>query len=206
MVSNAAGNLALQMAKKEDINDYMTAEEMAEQIMLEALNADTNFKRIKKEVRSIIKERKEENKYRNYEPNYTAEESPHHAIVEFDGSEKDNKGGFGFVIRIGNKEIQRNGKVNKELVTNNIAEYTAVIKALEYISNYMPQIERVTVKGDHKIVINQIKGIFHVRSKNLKPLCKRVRKLMTKFEDVSFVKVERNSNKLADVLSKDAYM
>ncbi len=194
------------MARKEDISDYMSAEEMAEQILLEALNADTNFKRIKKEVRSIIRERKEENRYENYESNYTTEKSLHHATVEFDGSERDNEGGFGFVIKIGNKEIQRNGKVNRSLVTNNIAEYTAVIKALEYISNYMPQIERVTVKGDHKVLINQIKGIYHVRSKNLKPLYRKVRKLMTKFKEVNFVKIERKSNRLADVLSKDAYL
>lgn len=206
MVSNAAGNLAIQMARKEDISDYMSAEEMTEQIMLEALNADKNFERIKKEVRSIIKERKQENKYKNYESNYTNEDCSNHATVEFDGSEKNNEGGFGFVIKIGNKEIQRNGKLNKSLVTNNIAEYTAVIKALEYISNYMPQIDRVTVKGDHKIVINQIKGIYHVRSRNLKPLYKRVRKLMTKFKEVNFIKIERKSNRLADILSKDAYM
>ena len=71
MVSNAAGDLAIQLARKEDISDYMSSEELAEQIMLEALSADTQFRSIKKEVRCIIEERKEENEANNRKRGYT---------------------------------------------------------------------------------------------------------------------------------------
>jgi ribonuclease HI len=54
--------------------------------------------------------------------------------------------------------------------TNNIAEYTAIIKVLEWLHDNNFENENILIKGDSLLVINQIEQNFEVRAPNIIPL------------------------------------
>lgn len=87
--------------------------------------------------------------------------------------------------------------------TNNYAEYTALIKALEFCleKNFLS----LVVKGDSQLVIRQINGQYAVRSSNIMPLYKQAEALIKNFASIKFYWVPRGKNFLADEMSKKAY-
>lgn len=134
-------------------------------------------------------------------------------IVYFDGlCEPVNPGGvaaYGFVVYKGNEKIYEEGEVIGagfwgDDVSNNVAEYTALIKALEWLleNGYT---EKVIVKGDSQLVIRQVTGRYAVRAKRITPLYQRVMELIEGFKDISFEWVSREENEEADKLSRKAF-
>jgi ribonuclease HI len=87
--------------------------------------------------------------------------------------------------------------------TNNVAEYTAAIKALEYLESVGFR-GSVEVMGDSQLVIRQFTGEYSVKSAHLKALHERLKSLAKNFERVSFEWVPRELNSRADYLSKEA--
>jgi ribonuclease HI len=88
--------------------------------------------------------------------------------------------------------------------TNNVAEYTGIIKALEWLleKNYN---QKIIIKGDSQLVINQIKGKYKVRAVKMIPLYQKVKSLLSKFTDIKIEWIPRDKNKEADELSNKAY-
>ncbi len=84
--------------------------------------------------------------------------------------------------------------------TNNIAEYTAVIKALE-TAHSMGENE-VHLKSDSQLIIRQLNGEYKVRDPELKELKKRVDSLCKTLK-ISFEHIPREHNSEADSLSKE---
>jgi ribonuclease HI len=87
--------------------------------------------------------------------------------------------------------------------TNNVAEYTAAIKALEYLhgQGYRGEVE---VLGDSQLVVRQFSGEYAVKSVHLKCFNERLRALAKEFKSVTLTWVPREENQRADYLSKDA--
>jgi ribonuclease HI len=75
--------------------------------------------------------------------------------------------------------------------TNNIAEYKAVINALEYA--YSHGIKEVVVHSDSKVIISQINGNYKVKADHLKKLLEKVQLLKSKFKAVYFVHLNREN-------------
>jgi ribonuclease HI len=91
--------------------------------------------------------------------------------------------------------------------TNNVAEYTGIIKALEWLlekNNYNNN-QKIIIRGDSQLVINQIKGKYKVRAVKIIPLYQKVKSLLAKFKDVRIEWIPRDNNKEADKLSNNAY-
>lgn len=89
------------------------------------------------------------------------------------------------------------------MATNNLAEYTALIKALEIcIQNDFSQIR---ICGDSQLVIYQMTGKYSVRSPNIVPLYQAASALAQKLKGLSFEWVKRELNALADEMSNNAY-
>jgi ribonuclease HI len=82
------------------------------------------------------------------------------------------------------------------VTTNNQAEYTALKFALEECIK-MGVLE-VEVYMDSLLVINQMKGIFKVKNRDLWPIHDAIKQLSKKFKKISFSHVPREFNKLAD--------
>ena len=89
--------------------------------------------------------------------------------------------------------------------TNNVAEYTALAKALEWLVANNLVSEKVEIKSDSKLVVNQLAGIYKVKGKRIIPLYKQVLLLKTKFSDIEIRWIPRGENKEADRLTNIAY-
>jgi ribonuclease HI len=89
--------------------------------------------------------------------------------------------------------------------TNNVAEYTAIIKALEWLITNNYQNESIVIKGDSQLVIQQIKRNFKVKAHNIIPLYLDAISLISKFKHIQFELIPREQNKEADRLSNMAY-
>jgi ribonuclease HI len=123
---------------------------------------------------------------------------PEEVKVFSDGGSRGNPGpsACGFVIL----DLEDNVLVDKGIylgiTTNNQAEYTALKLALEECLK-MGVVE-AQVYLDSLLVVNQIKGIFKVKNRDLWPIHDAIKQLIKKFRKISFSHVPREFNKLAD--------
>ena len=88
------------------------------------------------------------------------------------------------------------------VTTNNQAEYTALKLALEEAKHFGAQ--EVSVYMDSLLVVNQMKGIFKVKNRDLWPIHDTLKQLVTQFEHVTFTHVPRELNRLADAAVNEA--
>lgn len=115
-----------------------------------------------------------------------------------DGGSRGNPGpsASGFVIL----DMEDNVLVEKGIylgvTTNNQAEYTSLKLALEECKAM--GVKEIQVYMDSLLVVNQVKGIFKVKNRDLWPLHDAIMKLSREFRHVSFSHVPREFNKLAD--------
>jgi ribonuclease HI len=122
----------------------------------------------------------------------------------FDGCSKGNPGpsGAGAVIYKNDIEIFNECKFLGNKETNNVAEYNGLIIGLDNAIKL--NISNLIVKGDSNLVINQMKGDYTVKSKNLLNLFNQAKNLENKFNNVEFLHIYRNDNKRADELANFA--
>jgi len=124
----------------------------------------------------------------------------------FDGASRGNPGlaSFGGVIydEDGHEEINYKKKLGRE--TNNYAEYSGLLAGLKVCIQY--EIRSVKVYGDSKLVVEQLKGNWKVKSENIKPLYEEIKTLLTPehFDKITFNHVRRHLNKRADELANMA--
>jgi ribonuclease HI len=85
--------------------------------------------------------------------------------------------------------------------TNNVAEYTGVIRALEWLLKNNYKNENIVVRGDSRLVINQVKRKFKVKAPKIIPLYRGVMSLISKFNNIQFEWIPREQNTEADRLS-----
>jgi ribonuclease HI/pterin-4a-carbinolamine dehydratase len=115
-----------------------------------------------------------------------------------DGGSRGNPGpsASGFVVLDMEDNVLVDKGVYLGVTTNNQAEYTSLKLGLEECLKM--GVREVQIYMDSLLVINQMKGIFKVKNRDLWPIHDAIKKLTTKFEKVSFSHVPREFNKLAD--------
>ncbi len=115
-----------------------------------------------------------------------------------DGGSRGNPGpsSSGFVIMDLNNKILHDEGVYLGVTTNNQAEYTALKLGLEKCLEIGAQ--EIQVFMDSLLVVNQMKGIFKVRNRDIWPIHDNITNLVKKFKKVEFQHVPREFNKLAD--------
>jgi Ribonuclease HI len=128
----------------------------------------------------------------------------------FDGAcEPVNPGGvgtYGFAAYEDDREVHGEGGVicvGGRYCTNNVAEYTALIKALEWALSMGAS--EVEVYGDSQLVVRQMLGIYQVKASHLVPLYEKAMELTRQFRKFSIGWVPRERNVRADYYSKKAY-
>jgi ribonuclease HI len=82
------------------------------------------------------------------------------------------------------------------VTTNNQAEYTALKLGLEEAVSLNARI--VHVYMDSMLVVNQMKGIFKIKNRDLWPIHSAIKTLAENFEKVVYTHVPRELNKAAD--------
>lgn len=132
------------------------------------------------------------------------------ARIWFDGAcEPYNPGGhgtWGFVVEDDDGVVARErGYIGEgDGVTNNVAEYTALVEALEFARDEL-DVDALHVHGDSQLVVRQLTGQYDVNSRRLRPLWRDARRLCDDFDDVHFQWVPREANEKADVLAEREY-
>ena len=86
--------------------------------------------------------------------------------------------------------------------TNNVAEYTAVVRALALALELGAR--EVVLLLDSKLVVEQLAGRWRVKDAKLIPLWEEARRTLRGFERWSAAHVPRAQNSLADALCNEA--
>lgn len=125
-------------------------------------------------------------------------------ILRTDGAARGNPGpaAAGVVIEDTQGKLLARGKKYLGRLTNNQAEYQALILGLKAIAKYHPA--AVQVYMDSELVVNQMNGRYKVRHEDLLPLYEEARHLAASLPSVSFAHIERTENHLADALANQA--
>ena len=88
------------------------------------------------------------------------------------------------------------------ITTNNVAEYKALIAALQQAKKIGGT--EVEIRADSELMIRQLNGRYKIKSEGLKPLYLEVVKLLGQFETVSLKHIPRELNTEADKLANNA--
>lgn len=115
-----------------------------------------------------------------------------------DGGSRGNPGpsASGFVLIDEQGEILKKSGLYLGITTNNQAEYHSLKLGLEEAQKLGAR--EVDVYMDSLLVVNQLKGIFKVKNRDLWPIYESVVELAKHFKKVSYTHVPRELNKLAD--------
>lgn len=82
--------------------------------------------------------------------------------------------------------------------TNNVAEYQALVRALEVAEEFAAT--HVHVRADSQLLIRQLEGAYRVKSAGLRPLFEEARARLARYDAVVLEHVPREDNVEADML------
>ncbi|MBR9701671.1 ribonuclease HI family protein [Candidatus Pacearchaeota archaeon] len=108
-----------------------------------------------------------------------------------DGGARGNPGpgAIGVIVRKEGKIIRRYSKFIGRQVTNNVAEYEALIMALKLAAEHTD--DEVTCVVDSELIVKQLLGEYRVRNPNLLKLFLKVQKLQEKFKRIKYLHASR---------------
>ena len=89
--------------------------------------------------------------------------------------------------------------------THNVAEYSGLIGALEYLIEQGMTDEEIIVMGDSSLVLNQMFGTWALKGGTYFPLAQKALKLLPKFSDIMGEWIPREHNTDADELAGQAF-
>jgi ribonuclease HI len=84
------------------------------------------------------------------------------------------------------------------VATNNVAEYRALVAALEAARQFPAQ--RMRLRLDSQLLVRQLEGSYRVKQPHLRPYFERAKALLSEYEDVDIAHVRREENTEADAL------
>ena len=126
-----------------------------------------------------------------------------HLEIYIDGASKGNPGhsGVGIVILKAGKVIKNiSGYIGK--ATNNVAEYTALIYALE--EALLLKANSLKINTDSQLLARQLNKLYKVKHPGLINLYNQAVHLLTGFEKVMICHIPREENSSADKLATEA--
>jgi ribonuclease HI len=119
-----------------------------------------------------------------------------------DGGARGNPGpgAIGVLIRNEKRILLMDTMKIGNYITNNVAEYEALIRALQLASRYTN--EDITCYLDSELVVKQLLGEYKVKHHELKKLFLRVQKLQENFKTIKYIHVSREDKyqKIVDEL------
>jgi len=118
-----------------------------------------------------------------------------------DGASRGNPGNAALGVVIEDEHGMRLRGFHRWLgkMTNNEAEYHALIDGLKAVKDWKP--DRVEVYLDSKLVVEQMNGRYRIKAPELVPLHHKASELLREFPDVTVAHVERAKNRGADALA-----
>ena len=134
-------------------------------------------------------------------PAHTAANGPADLVAHIDGGSRGNPGPAAFAAVIKTPDGETVDELTGFLgrTTNNVAEYQALLAALDYALAH--RCRRLRVLADSELLVHQINGVYRVKNQGLKPLHERARQLISRIESFSIQHVYREQNREADRLA-----
>jgi len=131
--------------------------------------------------------------------------------VYCDGSILGNPGGHGYtgfvVYDIAGKLMHKHSDdlgIHPQM-SNNVAEYCAVLSALNWLMVHKYSHEELRIHTDSQLVVRQLNGVWGCYQSHLSVLKDHVLTLSKTFKAVSFVWIRREQNTEADAMSKSLW-
>jgi ribonuclease HI len=125
-------------------------------------------------------------------------------IANIDGASRGNPGPAAYAVVMrdpnGNVILELGKRLGRD--TNNVAEYYALLAALDYATSR--GIRALRIRSDSELLVRQIQGRYKVKSPDLKPLHERALKLARHLQYFTIEHVRREQNVEADALANAA--
>jgi ribonuclease HI len=122
------------------------------------------------------------------------------AVVNIDGASRGNPGPAAWAAVVvpegGAAPLERSAVIPD--TTNNVAEYTALLEALDYCAAL--GLTELQIRSDSELLVKQMRGEYRVKHPDLQDLYREAQHLLKPFAKVSFEHVRREQNKRADEL------
>jgi ribonuclease HI len=121
--------------------------------------------------------------------------------LQFDGGSRGNPGpaGIGVVVSAadGTPLVTLGRFIGR--ATNNVAEYKALITAMEEAQKLGAK--KVIIRGDSELIIKQMRGEYRVKNPDMKTLYTEAQELLSGFDQAKIEHNLRHKNELADKLA-----
>lgn len=125
-------------------------------------------------------------------------------VANIDGASRGNPGPAAYAVVMrdpnGNVILELGKRLGHD--TNNVAEYYALLAALDYAAS--SGIKALRVRSDSELLVRQMQGRYKVKSPDLKPLHERAVKLGRQLGYFTIEHVRRELNRDADALANAA--
>ena len=121
--------------------------------------------------------------------------------IHIDGSSAGNPGdaGIGIVFSCGAETLKNISRyIGRQ--TNNFAEYTALVHALQ--EALIMKTKSINIYSDSELLCRQLTGEYKVKSENIKNLFEQALTLLKGFENFSIRQIPREQNRGADKLAR----
>lgn len=129
----------------------------------------------------------------------------HELTVNTDGGSRGNPGpsAYAFVVKQ-NQEVTYSESGFLGITTNNQAEYTAVLRAITWLSLHKEVFDnnsRIVFILDSELVVRQLTGMYKIKDENLRLFANKIKEIENLLEtSVVYTSVPREQNKEADKL------
>ncbi|MBL8799505.1 MAG: ribonuclease HI family protein [Planctomycetia bacterium] len=125
------------------------------------------------------------------------------ARINIDGGARGNPGPASFaysIARDGQPAVEEAQCLGR--TTNNVAEYTALVRALERAGQL--GLKKLHIRSDSELLVKQMNGEYKVKNADLRTLFERAQQLSRQFQQVTITHVFREQNSRADFLCNEA--
>jgi ribonuclease HI len=121
--------------------------------------------------------------------------------VFIDGAARGNPGpaAYAYVIERDGATIEHAACLGR--ATNNVAEYTALLRALEGAEQLGGR--KLLIFSDSELLVKQMTGAYRVKNDDLRVLYEQAKQLCRRFESVTIRHVPRSANSRADALCNE---
>lgn len=122
----------------------------------------------------------------------------------FDGGSRGNPGpaAFGWVLYGEDGGEAARGCETLGRTTNNVAEYTGLVRGLEAAVEH--GVSSLDVYGDSELIVKQLRGEYRVKNATLRPLYEHAVRLLGQLDGWRAQHVYRSDNAVADGLVNEA--
>ena len=135
------------------------------------------------------------------DPDLAAETDEHFLVFHIDGGARGNPGPAGYGVLVQDESGKKLDELSVFLgaQTNNFAEYSGLVAALEYALEH--NVRAAKVYSDSELLVKQIKGEYKVKSPALLDIYREAKDLIRKLNSFQIRHVIREQNREADRLA-----